>query len=78
MNDIERLEKQNKTLLEQNQKLQRTVQQLSRRVANIEKKANVMSHTLRLTETNVRQLTGKLQINESKVSRVENILGKHY
>lgn len=66
-----------KNLEETNKQLQRTINTLLRRVAILEKKSNVMSHTLRLTETNVRQLSGKLQINENKVSRVENILGRH-
>ena len=64
-------------LEEENKKLQRTIDVLLRRVAVLEKKQNVAAHTLRLTETNVRNLTAKLQINESKVSRVENILGRH-
>ena len=66
-----------KNLEETNKKLQQTINTLLRRVAILEKKSNVMSHTLRLTETNVRQLSSKLQINENKVSRVENILGRH-
>jgi hypothetical protein len=73
MTDADRI----KQLEETNKQLQRSVNLLLRRVALVEKKANVMSHTLRLTETNVRQLSSKLQINESKVSRVENILGRH-
>lgn len=73
MTDADRI----KQLEETNKQLQRSVNLLLQRVGLVEKKANVMSHTLRLTETNVRQLTSKLQINESKVTRVENILGRH-
>ena len=75
---FKKLQDQNKILLDQNQKLQLAVSQLMRRITLIERKANVMSHTLRLTESNVRQLGGKLEINEGKVQRVENILGRHY
>jgi hypothetical protein len=66
-----------KQLEETNKKLQRTVNTLLRRVQILEKKHSVAAHTLRLTETNVRQLSSKLQINENKVTRVENILGRH-
>lgn len=66
-----------KQLEETNTKLQLALNALVGRVVALERKSSVTSHTLRLTENNVRQLQGTLQTTTQKVSRVENILGRH-
>ncbi len=72
-NDTKRIQ-----LLEDlNQKLQRTVNALMQRMSQLERKTSNTAHQARVTENTVRQLSTKIQMNEGKVTRVENMLRKY-
>lgn len=70
-------EKRVKKLEDINKKLQRVIDVLMRRLSAVERKGNNTAHTARVTEHKVSQLQRTVQLNETKVSRVEDILRNH-
>lgn len=72
-NDTKRIQ----LLEEMNQKMQRTINALMQRMSQLDRKTSNTAHQARVTENNVRQLQSKVQMNEGKVTHVENMLRKY-